>query len=70
MSGDAWLAPEHQRGLTDFWQVYDADYERIVAELLGIARLHPELGPIVRAMQAHELAEHNRVSRELLRNAI
>ncbi len=57
-------------GLSDFWTIYDRDYDAIQVATRRLADAHPEFGPIVRQMNPAQLAAQNERSRELLRGAI
>ena len=64
------LTPAEQKAMNDFWAVYDAHYDTIMAESLTEAAAHPEFGPILRAMPAAQMEEQNRRSRALMRDAL
>ncbi len=53
--------------MQDFWAVYEADYDQIVAETLPIVSEHPQFGPLVRSLTRAQLEEQNRASKERLR---
>jgi len=62
--------PVEETGLKDFWAVYDAHYDEITNGILRVLADHPDMGPVIRAMPAEQMAEQNRRSRELTRQAI
>jgi rsbT co-antagonist protein RsbR len=64
-----WL-PTEQRGLKDFWEVYEGHYDEITKGTMDALADDPELGPMMRSMPAEQTAENNRRSREMMRNAI
>ncbi len=57
-------------GLPDFWAVYHAHYDEILADTMRVATAHLEFGPIVRSMSPEQLAKDSVDSRERLRAAI
>jgi PAS domain S-box-containing protein len=64
------FAVTHQRGLVDFWTVYEDRYDAVQDAAVALALGHPEFGPLIRAMPAEQMAEENRRSRDRLRAAI
>ncbi len=62
--------PVEETGLKDFWAVYEAHYDEITKGMLRVLADHPDMGPVIRAMPAEQMAEQNHRSRELMRQAI
>ena len=55
---------KHQRGLLDFWEVYQAHYDSVQEEAMVVALDHPEFGPLVRGMtRSSKSQEANQRSR-------
>jgi GAF domain/Protoglobin len=64
------LTPAEHKAMKDFWTVYDAHYDTIVADSMAEAAAHPEFGPVLRAVPAAQMEEQNRRSRALMRDAV
>jgi PAS domain S-box-containing protein len=70
MISEPWFSVEQQRGLDDFWRVYDAHYDDILVDTLKAARSHPEFAPIIDAMSPEQMELQNQRSRKLLGDAV
>jgi len=64
------LTAAEQQGLRDYWEIYEAHYQEISAELGRELAVHPELAPLIRNTNPEKAAEQQRVSLELQRRAI
>ncbi|MGH2528365.1 MAG: STAS domain-containing protein [Actinomycetota bacterium] len=62
--------PSDQRGLEDFWRVYDAHYEEISNDAQTLLADDPDFGPVLASMTQQQREEQNRESRERMRRAI
>lgn len=63
-------SPEEREKVRQFWEVYDAVYDEVSAELEVELASHPEIGRLLTAMPREAREEQDRVSRELMRAAI
>ena len=64
------LGPEHKAGLSDFWQAYEANYDKITADLLLFCEKLPGLAAAIKSMSQAQLDDQSLRSKELLRSAI
>ena len=62
--------PVEDRGLRDFWAVYEAHYDEITKQTLDALAGDPDFGPVIRAMSPEQLTEQNRRSYQLMRQAV
>src|ERR1043166_4491245 len=69
-SGSSWFTGAQVEALKDFWRVYEARYDEVLAGTMRELVEHPRLGPMMRAMAEEQRPEQNRASRERLRRAI
>jgi signal transduction histidine kinase len=66
----AWLQPEQVAGLLDFWRVYDANYDTIIAATAPIIERAPESGVVRRSLSPDAMAAVHAHAHERLRRAI
>lgn len=64
------LTPEEQKGLQDYWGVYEAHRSEIRAELIKRAQERPEFGAILQSEVPAQTAEQQSQSIEIQRRAI
>ena len=64
------LTSADRKAMKDFWEVYEGHYDQVVSATLGAMAENSEFGAVLRAMSPEQLAEQNRVSRELMRRAL
>ncbi len=69
-SANSWFTPEQLKGLLDYWQVYEANYEAIQHDAQRWAGDHPILGPLVRNTPKEVSDANSARSHELSRRAI
>ncbi len=60
---------EEQKALHDYWDIYELHRDQITAELARTVGARPELQFLLRSDSPEEMAERQRVSRELQRRA-
>lgn len=63
------FSSSERREMLDFWEVYDAHYEQVGAELMDSLAGDPEFAPLFLNISSEERVEQRRESRELLRRA-
>jgi rsbT co-antagonist protein RsbR len=64
------VTPEEQSGMKDFLEVYEAHYDEINRRLLRAVDRLPGLSALVKRIPQEQQDEQNRVSRQLMREAI
>ncbi len=64
------LTPEEQKGLEDYWGVYEAHRSEVRAQLAQGIEQHPEITSILQLEPAGQSAERERRSLELQRRAV
>jgi PAS domain S-box-containing protein len=64
------LTPEEKQGLQDYWNTYEAHREAVTAQILAMAREHPEFKYILQNAAAQPTPEEQARNREIQRNAI
>jgi len=64
------LTPEQERGLRDYWNVYEAHRNEVRAELIQSLQHHPDFEAILQADRPQQSPEQERAAIELQRRAI
>ena len=64
------VTPEEQSGMKDFLEVYEAHYDEIYRRLLRSVEKLPGLHSLVKRTPPEQQDEQNRISRQLMREAI
>src|SRR5438309_12100077 len=62
--------PAQAKGLLDFWEVYEANYDAIQAETLVIANRIPDFASLIAQMSPEIQKKQNDESRERLKLAV
>ena len=77
MKGSRWdrtglplLTDREKSGMRDFWNAYETNYDAVYADLLEAVKELPDIASVVRAMTPEQLAEQDRISRKLMRDAV
>jgi|HubBroStandDraft_2_1064218.scaffolds.fasta_scaffold35844_3 signal transduction histidine kinase len=65
-----WVHPEEMAGLLDFWRVYDANHDALVAETAPLLAEGPKSGMVLRSLPPEAMAAASAAVREHLRRAI
>ncbi|MBC8067749.1 MAG: PAS domain S-box protein [Deltaproteobacteria bacterium] len=69
-SAPSWFGEVDLPGLRDVWTTYDACWEHAMADTMAVVLEHPQLGPMVGAMDPAHVAAQNFASRVRLQRAI
>src|SRR5581483_1258824 len=64
------FGPERQAGLRDFWNAYEANWEELNKQLMVLVHQLPRLSAIVKQMSQKQMDEQNRLSLQLMRQAL
>jgi PAS domain S-box-containing protein len=64
------LTPDEKEGLKDYWNIYEKHREDVTAQLMQMARQHPEFKYIMQNTASQPSSEEQSMSRELQRNAV
>jgi hypothetical protein len=64
------LTPEEKRGLQDYWSVFEAHRDEVIAQVLEMASEHPEFKYILQNTAAQPTPEEQARSREIQYNAL
>ncbi|MBI3074273.1 MAG: PAS domain-containing protein [Deltaproteobacteria bacterium] len=65
-----WFPSDRRAALTDFWAVYNKNYDTVREVTLDAANRDPVFGPIIAAMPPGQLDRQSAESRERLRRAV
>jgi PAS domain S-box-containing protein len=64
------LTPEQEKGLRDYWGIYEAHRAEVRAELVQEIQNHPDFKQILQADQSQQTPEQERAAFELQRRAV
>ena len=64
------ISDAERRGMRDYLEVYEANYDEIYAELIAALSDHPEIDRLLRSIPEDVRMERSRRSRALMRRAI